>query len=86
IVETARARGANMHLAGGSAATALRSGVEALVLRGILSRDGDAIRIAPGESNALGFYAASVLQRLSEPDLPGRTEIPDLVLPSARET
>jgi glycerol-3-phosphate O-acyltransferase len=86
IVDQARSGGANMHLAGGSAATALRSGVEALVLRGILSRDGDDIRIASGEENTLGFYAASVLQRLSEPDQPGRTHIPDLVLPGVAET
>jgi len=81
MVDTAQDRGANLHLPGGSAAAAVAAGVEALVLRGILLRDGDALRIAPGQESTLGYYAASVLQRLSEPDEPGRNRIPDLTLP-----
>ena len=72
LIDEARACGANMHLAGGATGSALGSGVESLILRGILQREGDAISIAAGEEDALGYYAASVLQRLSEPEtLPG---------------
>ena len=72
LIDEARACGANMHLAGGAPGSALGSGVESLILRGILQREGDAISIAAGEEDALGYYAASVLQRLSEPEtLPG---------------
>ena len=62
------------------------AGVEALILRAILVREGDALRIAPGQDKVLGYYAASVLQRLSEPDHPGATHPPDLTLPRADET
>lgn len=86
LVDEALRRGANMHLAGGSVETALASGIDALVLRGILTRDGATLHLTEGQDAALGFYAASVLQRLAEPDLPGTIRIPDLVLPGASET
>jgi glycerol-3-phosphate O-acyltransferase len=86
LVEQARALGANMHLTDGTASGALHAGIDALVLRGILLRDGDSLRIAPGQDGALGFYAASVLQRVTEPDQPGRTRIPEATLPQPEET
>lgn len=49
-----------------STPSALSEGLAALVLRGILTEtDGD-LRFVPGQEQALGFYAASVLQRADE--------------------
>ena len=67
LIAEAQALGANLHLPGASAETALREGLAALVLRGIVRREGGVLSIAPGQEAALGYYAASVLQRLSEP-------------------
>jgi len=86
LVQEALVCGANMHLAGGSAETALKSGVDALVLRGILQREGESVSIVSGEDGTLGFYAASVLQRLSEPETPRAAADPDLELPEVNET
>jgi glycerol-3-phosphate O-acyltransferase len=86
LVDAARGLGANMHLTEGTASGALHAGVDALVLRGILLRDGDALRIAPGQEATLGYYAASVLQRVTEPEEPGRTRIPESTLPEPEET
>ena len=86
LADEAQAKGANLHLVGGSSATALIYGIEALVLRGIVIRDGDDLRIAPGQDAVLGYYAASALQRLAETDTPGRTRLPDLTLPEVGET
>ena len=86
MVTAAQALGTQMHLPGASAPDAVLAGVEALILRAILVRDGDALRIAPGQDKVLGYYAASVLQRLSEPDHPGATHPPELTLPRADET
>jgi glycerol-3-phosphate O-acyltransferase len=47
---------------------ALQEGIDALVLRGIVER-GETFRIAAGQDLALGFYAASVLQRAGETPL-----------------
>ena len=86
LVAAARARGANMHLAGGNPQTALQVGLEALALRGIVVVEDQAVRIAPGQEDALSFYAASVLQRLSEPDAVQGHHTTDLTLPEASET
>jgi len=82
----ARNHGANMHLAGGSAQTALQGGLEALALRGIIVVEDQAARIVPGQEDVLSFYAASVLQRLVEPDLPEQLAQPELTLPEVSET
>ena len=85
LIAEAQALGANLHLPGASAETALREGLAALVLRGIVRREGEALSIAPGQDSALGYYAASVLQRLSEP--PSDTPPPATpILPDVTET
>jgi len=86
LVQEARESGANMHLAGGSATAALATGIEALALRSIVERDGDIVRIAAGQDTTLGFYAASVLQLLVEPEMSNGPGLSDLVLPPAVET
>jgi glycerol-3-phosphate O-acyltransferase len=67
IVAGLTARGANLHLAGGTVALALEQGLANLTLRGIVAEAGGRLGPAPGEEAALGYYAASVLQRLGEP-------------------
>ncbi len=65
-----RKLGAWMHLPEGDMDRALNEGLEALLLRGILVLKEGRITIAPGQEDALGYYAASVLQRLVEPVAP----------------
>lgn len=86
LVAQARALGANLHLVGGDAAATVRFATDALVQRGILSRDGDLFRIVPAEEAALGYYAASVLQRLAEPGPAGVPGDGPLTLPEVGET
>ncbi len=97
MAEALHARGAWVHMPQGSVSEGLREGLEALMIRGILTETRESgapaaqspasassdtptlparppaepqasLRIAPGEEAALSFYAASVLQRLTEPD------------------
>lgn len=90
LVAQARARGVLLHLTGSdgeaSVPAALAFGIEALVLRGILERDGAVLRIAEGQEAALGYYAASVLQRLAEPVREGTQPVEALALPGVTET
>jgi len=85
LVDEARARGANLHLAGGSVAETVRFAAEAMERHGIVTRDGAVLKVVPAEEPALAYYAASVLQRLEEsggtPDL---REFP--TLPAVGET
>ena len=70
------AAGANLHLVGGSVTATLDEGLSHLKLRGILAEAGGKIGPAPGQDATLGYYAASALQRLTEPALedgPART-------------
>ena len=67
LVGEAGAKGANMHLVAGDVADSLRFGIEALVRHGILTDEGNSLRLVPGREALLGYYAASVLQRLAEP-------------------
>lgn len=87
IVAGLTARGANLHLAGGSTARALDEGLANLTLRGIVAEAGGRLGPAPGQEAALGYYAASVLQRLGEP-LPesGPLAAAPLELPEPVET
>lgn len=86
LTEQLRQKGAHQHLPDGDAATALREGLEVLTLRGILQDDGRQLQIVPGQEGALSFYAASVLQRLGEADLPPQGPGDALQLPEAGET
>ncbi|MCC5986427.1 MAG: 1-acyl-sn-glycerol-3-phosphate acyltransferase [Pararhodobacter sp.] len=88
-------KGAWLHLPGGGARQALEEGLEALLLRGILSREGgggeETLHIAPGQEPALSFYAAAVLQRLAEAsELADPADPPpeqhEMELPEAGET
>ncbi|MGY6536367.1 MAG: 1-acyl-sn-glycerol-3-phosphate acyltransferase [Pararhodobacter sp.] len=72
-VDALHRMGAWLHLPDGDAQAALSEGIEALVLRGILQQSGEEIAIVPGQETALSFYAASVLQRLSDPLTPVQT-------------
>lgn len=85
LVDDARAQGATLHLPGGVNA-ALHTGLAALVHRGLVLRDEDALRIAPGQEGIVGYYAASAIQRLAEPDLPGGYCQTALELPEVTET
>ncbi len=67
LVDEAAAKGANLHLVEGDVAASLRFGVESLLRHGILIRDGDLLRPVPRREALVGYYAASVLQRLAEP-------------------
>ena len=84
IAEAGEGR-ANVHLPEGRAETALKSGIEALILRGILEEKDGTIHIGPGQDSTLGFYAASVLQRLAEPE-PEVEQTPTVEMPDASET
>ncbi|MCC5969447.1 MAG: 1-acyl-sn-glycerol-3-phosphate acyltransferase [Pararhodobacter sp.] len=86
LVEELRLKGAHQHLPGGDAAAALGEGLEALNLRGIIEESAELLKIVPGQEGALGFYAASVLQRLSEVQIPGQEAVGMLELPEAGET
>lgn len=80
LIEELRQRGANLHLPGG--AQAVIEGVDALVLRGILTEGDGVIDTPPQQRAALGFYAASTLQRLASDGAPGQTgtlELPEPV-------
>lgn len=86
MAETLRLKGAHQHLTDGSAQTALTEGLEALTLRGIVTQRDGLVEIVPGQEAALSFYAASVLQRLSEADMPQHEPGQALQLPEAGET
>ena len=86
LAEALRLKGAHQHLTDGDAATAVAEGLEALTLRGIITQSDGLVQIVPGQEGALGFYAASVLQRLSEADMPPRSLEEALQLPEAGET
>ncbi|KPQ07766.1 MAG: glycerol-3-phosphate O-acyltransferase PlsB [Rhodobacteraceae bacterium HLUCCA12] len=79
-------KGAYLHLPGTDAAAAMRAGLDALLLRAIVTENDGRIRIAPGQGATLGYYAASVLQRLAEDDDPARPAAATLQLPKAGET
>ncbi len=51
----------------GTPREAVEAGLAGLALRGIVTLKGDRVQISPGEEGVLGYYAASVLQRLSAP-------------------
>jgi glycerol-3-phosphate O-acyltransferase len=72
------ARGANLHLPGGSVERAVAEGLAGLTLRGILAEAGGRLGPAPGQEAVLGYYAASALQRLAEPepDEPPPSQVP----------
>ena len=85
IVADLRGIGAWVHLPENDPAHCATQGLEALCLRGITLSQNGQISIAPGQEEVLGFYAASVLQRLTEP----ATALPDAgpqALPPAGET
>lgn len=86
LVNTLTESGANLHLVGGDVSSTLDEGLAHLKLRGILAEAGGRIGPAPGEDAALGYYAASALQRLGEPgaDEPGAVAL--LELPAAEGT
>jgi glycerol-3-phosphate O-acyltransferase len=86
LVATLTATGANLHLVDGSVATTIDQGLAHLMLRGILAEAGGRIGPAPGEDAALGYYAASALQRLGEPEDACQPPAALLRLPSAEGT
>ncbi len=86
LAEVLRLKGAHQHLTDGDPAHALIEGIDALTLRGIVAQADGVVRIVPGQEAALSFYAASVLQRLSEADMPQREPEQALQLPEAGET
>ncbi|MCC5957488.1 MAG: 1-acyl-sn-glycerol-3-phosphate acyltransferase [Natronohydrobacter sp.] len=61
------ARHAWMHLENEQDYNALAEGLAALELRGMIVREAKKIKIAAGQQEVLGFYAASVLQRCDAP-------------------
>lgn len=70
LVAELTALGASLHLPQGEPASALEAGLANLLLRGILAEAGGRLGPAPGEEATLEYYAASVLQRLNEPQGP----------------
>ncbi len=85
LVRELQTIGAWMHLPEGEGARAAEQGLAALLLRGILVQKAGKVSIAPGQDAALGYYAASVLQRLAEPASPV-PEAEPRELPVAGET
>ena len=81
-----RLKGAHQHYPGGDPAAGVAEGLEALIRRGILTEREGQVRIVPGQEGALSFYAASVLQRLTEADMPVADPARPLQLPEAGET
>ncbi|MCW1930813.1 1-acyl-sn-glycerol-3-phosphate acyltransferase [Pararhodobacter zhoushanensis] len=86
LVEEARAKGATLHLPGGTVVEAVRFAAEALQRHKILRQDAEVLRIAPGKETALAYYAASVEQRLSEPGADLSEGLEPLTLPDVTET
>ena len=83
LVDDLHARGCWLHLPGADVQQALDEGLEALHLRGLITRTEDGFGPVEAERPALAFYAASVLQRAAQPgaDLPR-----GLILPTPTET
>ena len=86
LVDALQAKGAHQHLPGADAVAAIEEGLAALALREILEVRGGEVRVAPGQQAALGYYAASVLQRVAEPGPEFPAEEATLELPAADET
>jgi glycerol-3-phosphate O-acyltransferase len=86
LVEALRDKGAHQHLPEGDAAAAIDEGLAMLALRGILELRGGEVRVAPGEEATVGYYAASVLQRLAEPMPENGVVGASLELPPAEAT
>ncbi len=86
LVGEARDKGANLHLADGTVAETVRFAIGALRRQGIVLFEAETLRITPGKEMALGYYAASVVQRLEEPGMLGRPGPSDLILPEVTET
>ncbi|MFN3953688.1 MAG: 1-acyl-sn-glycerol-3-phosphate acyltransferase [Pararhodobacter sp.] len=83
MVARLAARGALQHLPGGNPDAALAEGLEALCLRGILQEHDGMLSIHAGQEPALSFYAAAILQRLSESETAARPDNPVFELPEA---
>ncbi len=86
LVSALKASGANQHLPGGDADAAIEEGLSAMALRGILEVRGGEVRIAQGQEPTLGYYAASVLQRVTEPVDEAARHGATLELPAAAAT
>ncbi len=61
------ARRAWMHLEDTQDGQLMADGLEAMQKRGLIARASGEVRVAPGQQEVLGFYAASVLQRCDAP-------------------
>ena len=66
IVAALRAQHVWLHLPQGDLAQAATEGVGALLLRGLVRREGAQLVIPPEQMRAVHYYAASALQRLTE--------------------
>ncbi len=60
-------RGAHLVLPLGSVRTGLEAGIDNLAMRGIVTRQGDRLRVTEGNEGVIAFYAASVSQLLDAP-------------------
>lgn len=67
ILDTLSAKNAWIHLPDGQLDQAIETGLSVLKLRGVITQQGDQIALSASQSDVLGFYAASVLQRLDAP-------------------
>ena len=86
LVDTLHKRGSWLHLPGGDVTRALDEGLDALLLRGLISRAAAGFEPVAAERAALEFYAASVLQREAQVSQHGADEPRGLTLPSPTET
>jgi len=68
LMSELQARRAWLHLAEPSNSKAIEEGLAALVQRRLIEMTADRISICAGEDEVIGFYAASVLQRIHAPD------------------
>ncbi len=85
IVERLRVLHSWQHLPRGEVGAAVDSGLQALVLRGVVRTDAETVAVADGQGDLVAYYAASVLQRLDEPGAaPARAG--ELTLPQPDET
>jgi len=81
VIAELESRGAWIHLPGGQIQAAVASGLDALVLRGILQRVDGVLSMDPDHTEVLAYYAASVLQRLDAPSVPQRAPHRELPVP-----
>ena len=67
LIDRLEAHGATVHRPQDTPRTAAEAGIDALLLRGILTEADGTLSLAPGQTDLIAYYAASVHQALDAP-------------------